>query len=219
MISFVKLVKPLLTLGLLLLPLSLAAQQSAEDLLQGIQQRYLETSSFTAHFAQRDRRTGSEPRQAEGVLQYKRGKMRWQYETPEEQLIVTDGDTLWLYDPLLENVTIQPLNAVATGTALSFLLGLGDLGQDFQAQEVSQTLFTQERGLVVELKPREPLANLELMQLEVNSETLELQALAIADLQGNVREIRLSEVDRGVMLPDEAFHFEVGADMEVIRNE
>lgn len=219
MISSVKLVKPLLTLGLLLLPLSLAAQQSAEDLLQGIQQRYLETSSFTAHFAQRDRRTGSEPRQAEGVLQYKRGKMRWQYETPEEQLIVTDGDTLWLYDPLLENVTIQPLNAVATGTALSFLLGLGDLGQDFQAQEVSQTLFTQERGLVVELKPREALANLELMQLEVNSETLELQALAIADLQGNVREIRLSEVDRGVTLPDEAFHFEVGADMEVIRNE
>ncbi len=218
MTSFAKHVKPLVLALALLVPLPLLAQ-STEELLQAVQQRYLATSSFTAHFAQRDRRTGSAPREAEGLLKYKRGMMRWQYEAPEEQLIVTNGDTLWLYDPLLENVTIQPLNNVATGTALAFLLGLGDLGQDFQVQEVSQTLFTQERGMVLELKPREPLANLELMQLEVNPDTLELQALALADAQGNVREIRLSEVAREVELADEEFQFDVTPDMEVIQTE
>ena len=53
--------------------------------------------------------------------------MRWLYAAPEEQLLVTNGETLWLYDTLLENVTIQKLEKLTDGTALSFLLGLGDL--------------------------------------------------------------------------------------------
>jgi len=100
------------------------------NLLQLIQTQYQSIQSFSGHFVQTSHRTNSEnvPRKAEGTVSYKRpGKMRWLYAPPEEQLLVTNGDTLWLFDPLLENVTVQKLAKLTDGTALSFLLGLGDL--------------------------------------------------------------------------------------------
>jgi len=77
--------------------------------LERVQEHYLEMQSFQGNFLQttivesEDRRAS-----ASGIIAYQRpGKMRWEYQEPDPQLLVTDGDTLWLYDPLLENVTIQ----------------------------------------------------------------------------------------------------------------
>ena len=113
------------------------------DLLQLIQEQYQSIRSFSGHFLQTSHRTNTKtgPRKAEGKVSYKRsGKMRWLYEAPEEQLLVTNGETVWLFDPLLENVTIQKLEKLADGTTLSFLLGLGDLRSDFIRREISQIL-------------------------------------------------------------------------------
>ena len=103
------------------------------NILQLIQAQYQSILSFSGHFTQTSFRANSKttPRKARGEVFYKRpGKMRWMYVAPEDQLLVTNGDTLWLYDTLLENVTIQKLNKLTDGTALSFLLGLGDLNND-----------------------------------------------------------------------------------------
>jgi outer membrane lipoprotein carrier protein len=207
--------------GLLLLCLSgaLFCALAESEQIRAIQNRYLATETFTARFVQTDRRAGDSLRQATGELRYKRGMMRWHYDTPEEQLIVTNGQTLWLYDPLLENVTIQPLEAVADGTALAFLLGIGDLENDFTLRPETQKLFDAPQGEVVELAPFEPMANLDFLQMEVHPKTLELQALAIADLSGNVRLIRLEQVQRDVPLDDSEFVFEVQPGMEVIRTD
>ena len=78
---------------------------SKEELMQNvsfIQQRYQSISSFTGEFVQTSIRNDEDsiPVVAEGKVSFLRpGKMRWEYETPEEQLLVTDGETVWLYDP------------------------------------------------------------------------------------------------------------------------
>ncbi|MEE2716440.1 MAG: outer membrane lipoprotein chaperone LolA [SAR324 cluster bacterium] len=209
-----------LSLGLPLLLLCPTSLFADALLLQRIQTRYQQTGSFTARFVQVDQRPEAEERRAEGTVRYKRpGRMRWHYESPEEQLLVTDGETLWLYDPLLENVTIQRIERVAPGTVLAFLLGVGDLESDFRPRRQTQELLEPPRGVVLELEPRRELANLDFLQLEVDPLTSDLLAMVLVDGTGNVRIIRLEDMEREVKLADAEFVFEVTPDLEVIRPE
>jgi outer membrane lipoprotein carrier protein len=142
--------------------------------------------------------------------------MRWLYAAPEEQLLVTNGETLWLYDILLENVTLQKLEKLTDGTALSFLLGLGDLNEDFKRREISQSLLKNPQGLIVELEPNKESANLAFIQLEVDPETYNLRTIALMDQQGNYRTIALDSMKYNLELEDKFFEFEVSAEMEII---
>ena len=96
------------------------------NLPQLIQNQYQTILSFKGSFKQTSFRISSQSlaRKAEGEVFYKRpGKMKWLYKKPEEQLLITNGITVWLYDAVLENVTIQKLEKLTDGTVLSFLLG------------------------------------------------------------------------------------------------
>ena len=188
------------------------------DLIQMIQEQYQSIQSFSGHFVQTSYRNNTETvRRAEGLVSYKRpGKMRWLYEVPEEQLLVTNGETLWLFDPLLENVTIQKLEKLTDGTALSFLLGLGDLKADFNRRLISQVLLTSPDALIVELKPKKTTANLSFIQLAVHPVTYNLQIIALMDQEGNYRTIELESMYYNLVIEDNFFEFKVTQDMEVI---
>ena len=190
-----------------------------KDLLLLIQKQYQSISSFSGRFIQSSHRADTEKmqRKAEGIVSYKRpGKMRWLYKAPEEQLLVTDGHTIWLYDPLLENVTVQKLEKITEGTALSFLLGLGNLQTDFIHREITKNLLIGKDGLILELKPKKNTANLAFIQLNVNSETYNLQAIALMDQQNNYRTIRLMNIKNNLEIEDNFFEFTVTNEMEVI---
>jgi len=189
------------------------------DLLHLIQKKYQSIRSFSGRFMQSSHRVDTETgsKKAEGLVSYKRpGKMRWFYEAPEEQLLVTNGQTIWLYDPLLENVTVQKLEKITEGTALSFLLGLGNLQADFIRREISKNLLVGQDGLIVELKPKNSTANLAFIQLNVHPEKYNLQAIALMDQQDNYRTIRLMNMKYNLEIEDNFFEFTVTNNMEVI---
>ena len=142
--------------------------------------------------------------------------MRWLYEAPEEQLLVTNGQTMWLFDPLLENVTVQKLEKITEGTALSFLLGLGNLQADFIHREISKNLLIGKDGLVIELETKKSMANLAFIQLNVHPKTYNLQTIALMDQQGNYRTIQLMKMKYNLEIEDKFFEFTVTNDMEVI---
>ena len=142
---------------------------------------------------------------ASGSIAYQRpGKMRWEYQEPDPQLLVTDGDTLWLYDPLLENVTIQELAAVTDGTALAFLLGAGELSEDFTQRRMQKSLLDSDKSWeVLELVPNREQSAIEFLQLGVNSETGALEALLFKDNSGSVRIIEFEALSYNVKFSDE----------------
>ena len=189
------------------------------DLLPLIQKQYQSIQSFSGRFIQSSHRADTEtgPKKAEGLVAYKRpGKMRWLYEAPEEQLLVTNGQTMWLFDPLLENVTVQKLEKITEGTSLSFLLGLGNLQTDFIHREISKNLLIGKDGLIVELEPKKSTANLAFIQLNVHPETYNLQTIALMDQQNNYRTIQLKNVKYNLEIQDSYFEFKVTNDMEII---
>ena len=71
-----------------------------DRILEGMEQKYA-NSSFSAKFLQQstikameltDSATGK-------VYVMHPGKMRWEYEQPDRQIIITDGYKLWIYRP------------------------------------------------------------------------------------------------------------------------
>lgn len=63
-----------------------------------------------------------------GVFEFQRpNRFRFHYQRPFEQLIVADGQTLWLYDPDLAQVTARPQRDVLSQTPAALLASGADL--------------------------------------------------------------------------------------------
>jgi len=64
----------------------------------------------------------------DGIVRFKKpGKMRWDYQTPEKKLFVSDGKVLWVYEPEDAQAYKQSLTDSALPTAVAFLFGQGKL--------------------------------------------------------------------------------------------
>ncbi|HLW05318.1 MAG TPA: outer membrane lipoprotein chaperone LolA [Azoarcus sp.] len=59
------------------------------------------------------------------------GKFRWEYETPYPQLLVSDGERFWSWDPDLNQATMQPLGDALGNTPIAILAGDGALENNF----------------------------------------------------------------------------------------
>lgn len=194
-----------------------AAEACTEAQLARVQEDYGRLAAFKAIFLQEDHEAGGAVRRAQGEVAYQRpGRMRWRYDPPQDQLLITDGQTIWLYDPLLDNVTVQDLDEVTQGTPLAFLLGAGDLTRDFACRAFTRT--PPDDGLTyLELVPRKPIPALKFLQLGVRKGEAAIAALLMVDAQGNSRWVRFLDVNTTPDLPDDYFTFKVTPDMEVIR--
>ena len=77
------------------------------------------------------------------------------------QKIIADGQSVWLYDIELEQVTVSPLAEQGAGTPLALLSGEKPLEQEFELQPLGQS-----DGIEwVELKPRSSDSDFELVYL------------------------------------------------------
>ncbi|MBI4083181.1 MAG: outer membrane lipoprotein chaperone LolA [Candidatus Lambdaproteobacteria bacterium] len=203
----------------LVAPALVPAQEAGCDtaLLARVQSAYQAIGSFQGRFDQLDRRIDGTVAEGKGQIAYRKpGRMRWAYEPPQEQLLVTDGATVWLYDPVLENVTIQPLADLTRGTPLAFLLGAGNLAADFTCRALSRPPADPALA-TLELVPRQPIPALEYIQLGVQPDTARIAAFSMVDTQGNVREVRLQGLRFGAPLAPDLFTFVVAPGMEVIQ--
>lgn len=63
------------------------------------------------------------------------GKFLWDTNKPYPQKIVSNGTTLWLYDPDLQQVTVKKLSNALTGTPAAILFGSSDLSSSFDLQD------------------------------------------------------------------------------------
>ena len=61
----------------------------------------------------------------------KPGKFRWQIRQPYEQLIISDGQKLFMYDKDLSQVTVRPLTEAVSATPAALLFGQGDVEKLF----------------------------------------------------------------------------------------
>ena len=117
---------------LLLVP-AIAHAQSLDEVVNGVESTYGKITDLRAEFTQtaRNKSLGQDIK-AEGVVALKKGgKMRWDYKSPAPQQIVSDGTSLWVYTPELNQVNKGNAPKALAGPAGSFLSGLGKVREEF----------------------------------------------------------------------------------------
>ncbi len=111
-----------------------ASAGSIEKLHAFIEQTRSAKSSFTQEVIDSN---GSVQQQASGTVQFERpGKFRWTYDKPYEQIIVGDGEKLWIYDKELNQVTRRNLDKALGSSPAALLAGADDVDRFFSLNAV-----------------------------------------------------------------------------------
>ena len=80
------------------------------------------------------------PQQASGSMAFARpGKFRWVYDKPYYQLIVGDGEKLWIYDRDLNQVTVKTLGQALGSSPAALLAGDDALERDFVLKDAGRS--------------------------------------------------------------------------------
>ncbi len=188
----------------------------AQGVVDRIQDFYETTTDLTGQFHQRVELAIGQVEEARGAFSLKRpGMMRWEYERPERRLLVTDGSTLWAYTPLDKQVIVQDLNAAVTSIPFDFLMGAGNLNEQFDVQEVTD----QGDSYRLVLRPRRPEPLLREMEMEVEATTLHIRSLTLLDPYDNRTVMRFSHLRVNGGLPANLFSFVPPPGVKILRAE
>src|SRR3972149_11852239 len=96
-------------------------------------------------------KTGKLVQESRGSFSFLRpGRFRWTYVKPQ-QVIVGDGDRVWIHDVDLNQVTVRRVSRVLGSTPAALLAGSSDVDKAFEMSEIGE-----KDGLEwLEAKPRE----------------------------------------------------------------
>ena len=192
---------------------------TGQAVLNEIQNRYEKTNDFEANFIQEYiGKVMRQPNRGEGKVYFKKkGMMRWDYTVPNQKLI-SDGHTLWYYQPEENQVLVSDVSKVLKEkTPLAFLAGEGDLSRDFNLLNLNESVSQKEDNYVVELAPKEPLATLSKLILTVDKKTYYVLQADVFDGLGNVTRTRFIDIKTNVGLSNSFFHFTIPPGTEVIK--
>lgn len=144
-----RLARRIFAFAMLMLGTSSAIAGPAEDELR----RFInDARTVTAHFTQiQVNERGEKIATSSGRMILSRpGRFRWAYEQPYEQLMVCDGDKIWLYDPDLAQVTVRPAAETLNGTPAALLAQKSTLADQFVVEDLGK----RKEAQGVKLKPR-----------------------------------------------------------------
>ncbi|HEY5999415.1 MAG TPA: outer membrane lipoprotein carrier protein LolA [bacterium] len=196
-----------------------AAAESPGALLRCVQGRYGALRDLTANFAQESRVASlARPRTRTGRLFFQKpGRMRWEYDAPDPQLMVADGKQLWFYRSERRQAVVQPLDAaLSRQTPFLFLLGKGDFAAEFAWEERDCP-----RGpggaVAVELRPRVESADLVRLTLEIVPGECRLAGTTVEDAYGNRTHLTFSGERDDTGLAKGLFAFSPPAGTEVVK--
>ena len=158
---------------------------------------------------------GTVLRTATGALWASRpDRFRWEMESPFAEVLVGDGELLYLWDPDLEQVTIRPYDERLRGTPARLLSGSAeDLVDTFEVRMVRGDA-TRE---LFELRPRTGDGLFERLDIAFTDGLP--RSLVILDSLGQRTGVLLEEVRVGGVVEEGRFAFEIPPGADVLREE
>ena len=196
------------------------AQPNLREILRGVEGRYNRLKSMKAQFQQTFRQGGRSSRREQGTLYLsKPGRMRWEYETPESKLFLTDGKRVILFVPSENRVMESAIKETEDIKApLAFLLGRLNFDEQFQRIETGPHLAPAERGNFVFRAHSKQLAQrLEWVLFEVSPATFEIRRVIARERGGLENEFRFDAVQDNLPLAASLFRFTAPPGAQVVR--
>lgn len=202
----------LLMAALLISGMAEAAQQA--PVVERLQEKYSTITAIEADFTQEFRSAMGGAQTSTGKVYLKKpGKMRWNYKDPVQDEIVSDGVSIWVYQPDLNQVIVRSMDKDATSIAADFLSGIGNIDRDFTVELSGES----PEAWTLMLTPRSPQPNLKVLFMDVDKTTLLAVKTVVVDHFGNETRVSFSDIKLNYAIPALLFDFTPPAGASVIR--
>jgi outer membrane lipoprotein carrier protein len=197
-------VKPLRNAVAGVLALALAAAAPAQaSAVAALREFLAQTKTARGEFTQQVTRGSAQAAPpSSGTFFFERpGRFRWIYVAPYEQVLVADGQRLFLYDKDLNQVTVRKIAAALPASPASILFG----GTDFERDFVVSDAGTRDGVEWLQAVPRAKDSQFE--RIEIGFRDSVPVAMVLADSFGQVSRLVFSRFERNATLDPQLFRF------------
>ena len=173
-----------------------------------------QTKTATGHFEQKVfDRGGKAIETASGSFTFARpGKFRWTYEKPHKQVLVADGQKLYIHDPDLNQVTVKSMRGAISSTPAALLAGREDITALFTLRDAGNA-----DGLSwVEATPKAQDTGFDRVRLGLQGK--QLAAMELFDQLGGHTMLRFSDFKANAPVPPDTFKFTPPKGADVIED-
>jgi len=197
--------------AVLLLALAVMAPAQASA-VAALREFLAQTKSARGEFTQQVTRGSAQAAPpSSGTFFFERpGKFRWIYAKPYEQVLVADGERLYLYDRDLNQVTVKKMSAALPASPASILFGGNEFERDFVIAEAG----TRDGIAWLTATPRAREAQFE--RIEIGFRDGAPVAMVLADSFGQVSRLVFSRFERNPRLEAQLFRFVPPAGADVL---
>ncbi len=138
------------------------------------------------------------------------GKFRWTYAKPYEQVLVADGERLFLYDKDLNQVTVKKVTAALPASPASILFGGNEFERDFVVTDAGT------RDGIEWLKAVPRAKDSQFEWIEIGFRDGVPAAMVLADSFGQISRLAFSRFERNAKLDAQLFRFVPPAGADVL---
>jgi outer membrane lipoprotein carrier protein len=144
--------------------------------------------------------------ESRGTLYLQRpGRFRWEYSTPNRQVIIADGSRVYLHDLELKQVSHQSQSRALSGTPALLLADGGPIEKHFEASPIEST----DGRTWVELIPK--AQDTDVLRIELGFGKDNLESLIMEDSFGQTTRLNFTGAERNAKLSPDLFKMEQGA--------
>ena len=188
---------------------------SLDDIIKKVESRYA-VSGFSAFFFQASTIKAMEiTDSASGKAFFKRpDKMRWEYETPDRQIIITNGHTLWIYRPEDNQVMVgKAPSFFEDGKGFSFLSDMESVKKKFNILLEDKD---EDDTHVLKLLPKEKTFDVSVIYLFVSTKTFEVVKMVTYNSYEDETRIEFKDIVFKQKLDESLFNFNIPQGIEVL---
>jgi outer membrane lipoprotein carrier protein len=172
-----------------------------------MQKRYDQAKDFHARFSQSySRAVMGRTTLSTGQISFKKpGRMRWDYETPEARMFLSNGQVLWLYEPTEKQAFKQDLKTSQLPAALAFLMGKGKIADEFDVSFAKDAKQGRPSDYRLALAPKQPQSTYKSILFVVDPKEFLVRESVLVDSQGNTNHFTFDDLEVNGKVPDSAF--------------
>lgn len=189
-------------------------------LVAGLEQKYSRMTGMAADFTQIYIGADGRSRRESGQLLLKRArKARWDYNTPERKVFLSDGRNIFFYVYGEPEATVAPIKQSADPQIpFLFLLGRSDLRKEFNRIELASMEEPLVRGnVVLRLFPKRAPEEFKQILVEVNPASLSVSRVVIVEPNNARMDFHLANMREGYAPADSEFKFAPPAGVRIRR--